>query len=183
MRSFEVVIPVYNPDKKLYELLKRMLKQQLKPKQIHIFLTLTPKYSELDFINGLAKAGIKDSSIIVTAIEKSSFNHGLTRQAGAEECESDLCLFMTQDAVPYDSHLTANLVSEFEKDDIAVTYARQIPYKSASVKEKFARSFNYPENPEVKDRSMLDAGKIKALFCSDVCAMYDMKVFKALGGF
>ena len=30
---------------------------------------------------------------------------------------------------------------------------------------------------------MLDQGKIKAIFCSDVCAMYDMKVFNELGGF
>ena len=35
----------------------------------------------------------------------------------------------------------------------------------------------------IKDKSMLDEGKIKAIFCSDVCAMYDMEIFNKLEGF
>jgi len=183
MRSVEVVIPVYNPDKRLYILLKRLLRQKLKPVKIHIMLTLTSEYDELSLLKGLAEEGIRSERISVTTVEKNLFDHGLTRKAGAYETRSDLCLFMTQDAVPYDNMLIMNMAAEFDNNLVAVCYARQMPYKKASVREKFARSFNYPDEPMIKDKAMLDTGSIRTIFCSDVCAMYDMAVFKKLGGF
>ncbi|MBR4341647.1 MAG: glycosyltransferase [Lachnospiraceae bacterium] len=183
MRTVEVVIPVYNPDDRIYTIIKRLLKQSLKPDRINIILTVSDKFDEDDLKKGFIKNNIDDLSVTVTTIEKSAFNHGGTRQAAAEKCRAELCLFMTQDAMPLDKNLLNNLAREFDNGEIAVCYARQLPYKNAALREKFARNFNYPPEPMIKDISMLNAGKIKAIFCSDVCAMYNMEIFRELDGF
>ena len=183
MRKYEIIIPVYNPDKRFYIMLKRLLKQSVKPEKINIILTLSEKYDETAFIKGLADNNIKTPLISVNAIEKSEFNHGGSRQKAAEKVTADHALFMTQDAVPYDSKLAEHMLLEFENKEVAVTYARQIPFKNATLREKFARGYNYPDRSMIKDKSMLDEGKIKAIFCSDVCAMYDMEIFNKLEGF
>ena len=181
--SIEAIIPVCNPDKRLYELIKRLLKQKKRLSGIHIILTVTEKYGETDFMKGLAENDLRDRRLKVTAIDKESFNHGGTRQMAAEASNADFCLFMTQDALPADNGLVGKMAAEFEDKDIAVCYARQLPSKKAVLKERFARGYNYPPESMIKDRSMLEEGKIKAIFCSDVCAMYNMKIFRELGGF
>ena len=183
MRSYEVIIPVYRPDKRFYILLKRLLLQSEKPKKINIILTLSENYDEAAVIKGLAENDINTPVISVDAIEKSEFNHGGSRQKAAEKVCEPYALFMTQDAVPVNSKMAENLLKEFDNERIAVTYARQMPYKNATLREKFARNYNYPDVSGIKDKKMLDAGKIKAIFCSDVCAMYDMEVFNKLDGF
>ena len=183
MNIVDVVIPVYNPDRRFYILIQRLLRQSLKPAKIWIVLTLTEKYGGPELLRGLAKYGIKDTRIKVLTVNKESFNHGGTRQMAAENTDADFCLFMTQDAVPVDRFLIEKMVAEVSRDETGVCYARQIPYKKATVREKFSRNFNYPACSQIKDRKMLESGNIKAIFCSDVCAMYDMKLFSELGGF
>ncbi len=183
MYSFEVVLPVCNPDKRVYMVIDRLLKQDAEPKKINIYLTVTDKFGEYELLKGLKDHDLSDQRITVTAIPASEFNHGGTRQKAAETIESDYCLFMTQDAMPVDKHLTSVMLGELKKDRVAVCYARQLPYKDASLKERYARNYNYPPSSQIKDKTLLDQGKIKAIFCSDVCAMYDMKVFRELGGF
>lgn len=183
MKEYEAVLPVYNPDKRLYMVIERLLKQQIAPRKINIFLTVTDKYGELELVKGLKSYNISDRRIVVNTLNKSEFNHGGTRQMAAEACEAPYCLFMTQDAVPVDINLSRNLLKEVEKERVAVSYARQLPYKDATLKEKYARNYNYPAKSEIKDKSLVEQGKIKAIFCSDVCAMYDMAIFHSLGGF
>lgn len=183
MYSLEVVLPVCNPDKRLYTVIDRLLKQTLEPEKINIYLTVTDNFGEFELLKGLKENDLKDQRITVTAIEKSEFDHGGTRQKAAEKVVNDYCLFMTQDATPVDKHLTEVMLSEFKKDRVAVCYARQLPYKDATIKERYARNYNYPATSKIKDKTLLEQGNIKAIFCSDVCAMYDMKVFRELGGF
>ena len=183
MSKIEVIIPVCRPDKRFYEMLKRLFRQSIKPYRVSLVLTLTDTYGELELINGLARAGIRNDRIRVNTIEKNMFDHGGTRQEAAQRSDAEYCIFMTQDAMPVDSRLIENLYSAFSKGNIAVSYARQIPYKSACLKEKFARGYNYPEKTVVKGIKELNSGSIKSIFCSDVCAMYDMETFRKLGGF
>ena len=183
MYSFEVVLPVCNPDARLYKVIDRLLKQDAEPEKINIYLTVTETFGEYELLKGLKENDLSDRRITVTAVEKSEFNHGGTRQKASLSVKSDYCLYMTQDATPVDRHLTEVMLNEFKKDRVAVCYARQLPYKDASIKERYARTYNYPATSKIKDRTLLDQGKIKAIFCSDVCAMYDMKIFRELGGF
>ena len=183
MEDYEAVIPVCNPDTRLYKVLDRLLRQEKTPYKINIYLTVTESFGEPELLKELKEAGLADKGISVTAVLKEEFNHGGTRQKAAEAVVSPYCLFMTQDAVPVDIHLADSMLKQFKKKQVAVCYARQLPYKNASIKEKYARNYNYPPESSIKDKALLDKGKIKAIFCSDVCAMYDMRVFNELGGF
>ena len=183
MRDYEAVLPVCNPDRRLYQVISRLLRQDRAPSKINIYLTVTDTYGEPELLKALKEEGLADKGLFVTAVSREDFNHGGTRQIAAEACKAGYCLFMTQDAMPVDIHLASSMLNAFDKEGVAVCYARQLPYKNASIKERYARNFNYPDKSQVKDRKMLEQGKIKAIFCSDVCAMYDMKVFQELGGF
>lgn len=97
---------------------------------------------------------------------------------------ADYLLFMTQDAIPCDDRLIANLVKYMEEtEDIRVVYARQLPKTDCRLAEQYTRRFNYPAVSSVKRKSDLPRMGIKTYFCSNVCAMYDRAVYMELGGF
>ncbi|AHJ13778.1 glycosyltransferase family 2 protein [Sulfurospirillum multivorans] len=118
----------------------------------------------------------------VVKIDKTTFNHANTRNLSLKY-EADFYLFMTQDAMPYDEHLIAELLKAFEDEEVVVSYARQIPYKDADAIEVFARTTNYPARSRIKFRKDLTQLGIKTFFCSDSCAMYRASYFKEVGGF
>lgn len=115
-------------------------------------------------------------------IEKKEFNHANTRNLTLKY-EADFYLFMTQDAMPYDEHLIANLMQAFDDPDVVVAYARQLPYSDADPIEKFARATNYPVHSYVKSKDDLPTLGIKTFFSSDSCAMYRGNYFRTRGGF
>ncbi|NBL00409.1 MAG: glycosyltransferase, partial [Erysipelotrichia bacterium] len=118
----------------------------------------------------------------VAKIDKTTFNHANTRNL-ALNYEADFYLFMTQDAMPYDEHLIAELLEAFEDEEVVVSYARQIPYEDADAIEVFARTTNYPAYSKFKSKADLAQLGIKTFFCSDSCAMYRASYFKEVGGF
>ena len=65
----------------------------------------------------------------------------------------------------------------------AISYARQLPRKEADIVEELTRLHNYPKESRVKTAADLENMGIKTYFCSDVCAMYDKKIFDELDGF
>ena len=61
-------------------------------------------------------------------LAKSEFDHGGTRAQAAELSDADVMIFMTQDAMPADRELLAELLKALEQDEnIAAAYARQLP--------------------------------------------------------
>ena len=90
---------------------------------------------------------------------------------------------MTQDAVPADKNLVANLVKGLEEKDTAVCYARQLPNENCRIVERYTRSFNYPDESRKKGKADIEEMGIKTFFCSDVCAAYRVDLFHKLGGF
>jgi len=184
-----VAIPVYQPDKKLFTALKRLFGQTMKPEKIYLYLTVTEKYGLEELKKDLKNsAELCGKAIVIKTLLPEEFNHGGTRQQAAEQCDADYLLFMTQDAVPKDRQLIKNLVNAFEEEkengiQLAVAFGRQLANKNAMLCEQFSRIFNYPVWSRVKTAEDLKSGSVKSIFCSDVCAMYDMKIFDKLGGF
>jgi len=122
-------------------------------------------------------------NIEIHHITRDEFDHGGTRKRAAEYSDAAFLIYMTQDALPADERLVENLAAPFEGDgSIAVSYARQLPYESASPIERYNRSFNYPEGDRKKTADDLDTLGIKAFFCSDVCACYRRDIYDSLGG-
>jgi glycosyltransferase involved in cell wall biosynthesis len=53
----------------------------------------------------------------ITAIDRRDFNHGLTRDLGADLARGEILVFLNQDAVPADESWLEELVSPFDDDD------------------------------------------------------------------
>lgn len=176
--SLDLIIPTYLPDQKLDLLLERIRKQSVQPNRI--LLLNTTVSGEEDIVTPyIEKYGVE-----VYQIDQKEFDHGGTRDYGASLSDADYLMFMTQDAVPVDSHLISNLVKAFEEDaQISLCYARQIAGKHGDVLEQYTREFNYPDKDIVKGKEELATMGIKAFFCSDVCAVYKKSVYDELGGF
>ncbi len=176
--SVAVLIPAYRPDKKFSRLLQMLQRQTYPVKQIIVMNT------EESLWNKRGYEGIP--GLEVHHVTKAEFNHGGTRRRGMGYVDADICICMTQDAVPADDYLVEELVQALgqeAEDPIAAAYARQLPDKDCRTIERYTRSFNYPEESFVKTGADLPRLGIKTYFCSNVCAAYDMEIYDRLDGF
>lgn len=209
--TVDVIVPTRGPDEK-FHLLMRMLRRQTYPvDKIIIMNTGTVLEEEDHFRRHLQQenAGGHLPVLEVNHLGPEDFDHGGTRNAGAAYSDADICLFMTQDAVPEDEYLIERLVAPFgeleaaeedafrrkytdqgswftpgkDRPVIAVSYARQLPAEDCKPAERFTRIFNYPPESRIKTKRDLDTLGIKAFFASNVCAAYRMDVFRSQGGF
>ena len=171
----DVLIPVYRPDGKLTELLKR-LKTQNYPIHRVILMNTEEKHFPTEL------TGIWDR-IEVYHLAKEEFDHGGTRDRGVRMSTADLVVCMTQDAMPADETLIEELVKPFDDPEVWAAYARQLPNEDCREVEKYTRSFNYPEKSMVKTKEDLDRLGIKTFFCSNVCAAWRREKYLELGGF
>jgi rhamnosyltransferase len=127
---------------------------------------------------------LKRLNITHIVINKNEFNHGLTRNKVMEFKNYDYFLFLTQDAIPYDNFLIANLMKSFNNKEIKIAYGRHIPYPGSNRIEFLSRLFNYPPNMEiVKSINDIENLGIKTFFISNSCCMYDSQFFIEQGGF
>lgn len=173
-----VLVPTYRPDKKFSRLLQMLGRQTYPVKQLIIMNTEKSLWNEGGYegIPGLE----------VHHVTKEEFNHGGTRRLGMRYVRADVCICMTQDAVPADEYLVERLVealSQKLEDPVAVAYARQLPDKDCRVIERYTRGFNYPDKSFVKTEADLPRLGIKTYFCSNVCAAYNMDIYNRMDGF
>lgn len=175
--SLDLIIPTYLPDQKLDLLLERIRKQSVQPDRILLLNTIVPGHEDC------VDSYVDKYKVEIHPIDKSSFDHGGTRDYGASLSDAEFIMFMTQDAVPVDSHLITSMMQTFEDENVSLCYARQIAGKHGDVLEQYTREFNYPDKDIVKSKEDLETMGIKAFFCSDVCAIYRKSVYDALGGF
>ena len=173
-----VLVPTYRPDKKFARLLSMLQRQTYPVEQIIIMNT------EESLWNPSGYEGIP--GLEVHHVKKTEFDHGGTRGLGMEYVRTDVCVCMTQDAVPADENLIRKLTEGFAqsgKCPVAAVYARQLPSKDCGVIEQITRLFNYPQESRLKTLEDVPVLGIKAYFCSNVCAAYDMEIYRRLGGF
>lgn len=172
------LVPTYRPDKKFSRLLQMLGRQTYPVKQLIIMNTEKSLWNEggYDGIPGLE----------VHHVTKAEFDHGGTRRLGMRYVHADVCICMTQDAVPADEYLVERLVEALSQkldDPVAVAYARQLPDKDCRVIERYTREFNYPAKSLVKTKADLPRLGIKTYFCSNVCAAYNMDIYHRMDGF
>jgi rhamnosyltransferase len=180
MRKVSVLIPTYNAEPYIEELLKSLFNQTLK-NDVKIEVIIVDSSSSDNTVKILKE---KFPQVILEIIPNKSFNHGGTRNLLASKASGEYLLFMTQDAIPYDCNLIMSLLNPFETDEnIAVSYARQIPKEDANVLETFVRNFNYPPESCIKEKSSLNSLGIKTFFNSNVCSMYRRDLFEKFGKF
>ena len=173
--SVDVVIPTYKPGIKFTKLIDHLHRQTVAVRHIYVINT------EEEYYN--VSATDKYDDFIVTHITKAEFDHGGTRNMGAKMSDADFVLFMTDDAIPKNPHLVAELLSPFANDNVAASFARQLGDKKADYLEYSIRCFNYPNESRLKTKEDIDELGIKTFFCSNVCAMYRKSAYEEVGGF
>lgn len=180
MKTVDILIPTYKPGKQFLELIARLQKQTVPVRKIIIMNTeqsyweqAISDYPELSEYENLE----------VHYVTKLEFDHGATRHEGMQYSDADICVCMTQDAIPYDEYLLEHLTAPLADEQVAVSYARQLPNEQAGPVEQFTRNFNYPDEPKRKTLKDIETMGIKAFFCSDVCAAYNRLTYQRLGGF
>lgn len=190
MATIDVVIPVYRPDEKFDRLLRKLYHQSVLPHAVILMVTVTGGAEELSELSGRAAAAVRGTkgehrvSLVLRGIKKEEFSHGRTRNQGIALSGADYVVCMTQDAVPRDRFLLQRLQEAFSRySGVSSAYARQTAGARAPELVRMTQTFNYPAEEQVKNRCTYGKLGIKNIFCSDVCCMYDRKVFAALGGF
>lgn len=186
MKDVSVVIPICCPDRELITIVDRLIRQTYNIKEIILINTkrcFDGSLLVLDEIEERLKAINKESILKIHEITAEEFDHGGTRDMGLKMASSRYVMFMTQDAVPKNSKLVETLISNFDDESVAISYARQFPKDNCRYIERFIRKFNYPEYNIRKTKKDIDTMGVKAFFNSDVCAMYDKEKYEIYGGF
>ena len=208
--TVDIIIPTYKPDETLCLLLQGLQGQTFVVHRVIILNTEEALWKQAVDSYPIEQALHKlPCAHDVVHIAKKDFDHGGTRQLGADLSDADVVLFMTQDAIPADGLLVDKLVEalaagstqereqeneqkwagkETGKDgdgirQTAVAYARQLPKQDCHIVEQYTRRFNYPKESSIKTKADIPTLGIKTFFCSDVCAAYRKDVFNELGGF
>lgn len=203
-KTVDVIIPVYKSGKEFAGLIEKLISQSVPPARILIMQTMEDGdegREKLSFLensdgsrenkpspgNGDGGERVGDTEITIIPVKKAEFDHGATRDRGAKQSLADYILFMTQDAMPADDRLIENLLQGFAHEAagerIGIAYGRQLAREGADILEKMARLHNYPAEGRIQTKADVEKLGIKTYFCSDVCAMYDRKLYEELGGF
>ena len=128
-KTVSVVIPTKNagPD---FEFTLEKIKNQKGIKSVEIIVVDSGSEDET------LKIAEKFNSKIYN-LKPEEFNHGLTRNYGAEKANGDYILFIVQDAIPIGYKLVYKLVKQLESDNkIAAVTCRQVPRSDSDI---FAR--------------------------------------------
>lgn len=176
--SFDIIIPTYKPGDKFIRLFEMLQKQELRYNRL--ILINTERSLMGDAIRELV---CSDERTLLKDISADQFDHAATRAMAVGLSEADAFICMTDDAVPDDARLTAELMDGLREDRTAVCYARQLAAEDADEAERFVRVFNYPDQSIRKGRDDIGRLGIKTFFASDVCCAYDRAVYDSLGGF
>ena len=184
-KTISAVILCHKPTNKLVLNIDMLIEQTIKLKTILLICTdKDTLYVNLtnNFRKKLNKY-IEDGLVKLKNITREEFNHGKTRNYAVNFLDSDYVLFMTDDAIAFDETLVFELLKPFSDEKMAVSYARQIPLKDANFVEKMVRNFNYPNFDIEKSKKTEEKLGIKNYFVSNACAMYNLKIFREVGGF
>lgn len=173
--DIQIIIPIYKPDNKFIELLRQIKKQEIK----NIPVLIIDSGSDEKYL-----AEIKDMNCKVKKIDSKTFNHGGTRQMGADMFpEKDVYVYLTQDAILVDEYAIINIVKVFANKNVGCAYGRQLPHKGAGIFASHARLFNYGTESYI--RTLEDSPKygMKTAFISNSFAAYRRSALKDVGGF
>lgn len=176
MTKVSLVIPTLDAESDIEGLLNRIYRQTRLPDEV-IVVDSSSSDRTVDIVKTFER-------VRLISIERSEFNHGLTRDMALRESSGDIVCFMTQDAVPADDSYIENLIAPILSDDrVAVTSGRQLPKDDARRFERLVREFNYGPESNVRTRADIVTMGIKAYFATDVCSAYRRSVYVELGGF
>ena len=174
--KISLIIPTLNAQDEIGALLDNLLMQTRVPDQI---IVIDSASDDATVEEVTARPVVE-----LIKINRSEFNHGLTRDMALKRSVGDIVCFMTQDAVPANEFYVENLVAPLISDNrIVASSGRQLPKADARRFEQLVRGFNYADESSVKTFDDVKRIGIKAYFATDVCSAYKRDLYLKLGGF
>jgi len=170
----QLAIPVMNPGRYVRELVAAIERQTVQVDHIVIIDSSSDDGTVSEFAR-------LNAEIIV--IPRAEFDHGGTRNLAISRGRSDLCIFLTQDAIPATPTAFENLLAALLRHDRAgMAYGRQIPHADATALGAHARLFNYPAVSEYRIAADIPRLGIRTAFCSNSFAAYRRVALEDVGG-
>lgn len=170
-----VIIPTFNAARYWPALSEGIRTQSLRPARTMII--------DSSSADGTGEMARRDGFEVVE-ISPSEFNHGGTRQMGADYAsDANILIYLTQDAVPHDADAFANLVRAFADPEIGAAYGRQLPRPNASPIEAHARLFSYADTSKVRSWESRKSMGFKSIFFSNSFGAYRREALMSVGGF
>ncbi len=96
----------------------------------------------------------------VIQIQPADFHHSRTRNLGVKEAQGDICVFLSQDALPAGQSWLRNLVTPFVDSRVAAVYGRQEAPRDFGAQRRYSLSQIYPTVREVRE---FEPGKTRLL--------------------
>ncbi len=125
----------------------------------------------------------KEAGFDTYIIDKNNFDHGGTRNNALGYVDSDIVVFMTQDALLNDNQAIENLIEAFSDSNVHAAYGRQLPHESADLLSCFGRVNSYKETSYITNLTNDYPKGFRKAFMSNSFAAYRIKSLNALGGF
>jgi len=172
--KISVIIPTYNAQSYLPNLLKK-----LKEQSINSFELIIIDSSSKDETVNIARKYTEN----IIIIPQNKFDHGGTRAKAAQTATGDILIYLTQDALPYDECTVENIIKVFEDEKVGAAYGRQLSYDNTNLFGKHLRGFNYSETSYIRDKSGISSYGIKTAFLSDSFAAYRKSALENIGWF
>lgn len=172
--SVSVIIPTLQAEKLIPELIERLREQTYPIEEIVVI----DSSSDDDTAEAAENAGC-----MVHTIKRKEFDHGGTRNQGARLASGEILVFMTQDALPLDSHFIERLVDPIAAGRAAASMARQVARAGSSPLEKYERLDSYPSVSKHRTLEAAEKREGMGFFFSNASSAVDSAVFERQGGF
>jgi rhamnosyltransferase len=173
--NFALIIPTFNAARYWPALSEGIRSQSLVPNRVIVIDSASS--------DGTQELARRDGFTVVEILSR-DFNHGGTRQFGAELAgDVEVLIYLTQDAVPFGVDAFANLLSTFEDAEIGAAYGRQLPREMAGPIEAHGRHFSYPPDCRVRSWESRRTDGFKSIFFSNAFGAYRRSALKSVGGF
>ena len=172
-KKISIIIPTYNAEQYLTPLLESLKTQTL------AFELIIIDSSSTDNTVNIAKEYTQH----VIVIPQSEFDHGGTRSKAAKLAKGDILIYLTQDALPFNSKSIENIANVFKNSSVAAAYGKQIPYDGASLFGKHLRNFNYGNTSYIRTLEDKKHFGSKTAFISNSFAAYRKSALQSVGWF
>ena len=171
----DVVIPVSRPDVRLRALLDALTRQSVRPAHI-LIINAEEKYWKEEYTKDHPEAEIYH-------VGRSEFVHGTVHNLGAGLVSAEAAVFLTQDVLPADDRMISKLLRMLRTEGVGLVYGRQIPERRSGILDGYELLMRFPEESSFRTEEDIDTYGRNAFFCSNICAAYDMEIFRTLEGF
>ncbi|RLT92294.1 glycosyltransferase family 2 protein [Ketobacter sp.] len=174
-RKISIIVPTLNPGKENW--IRWIDAINCQTAEIHRVLVIDSS-SDDDTVSISKEFGLDTHTI-----KRQEFNHGKTRQLGAELCQdSDILVYLTQDSILASPDSISEIIKPFEDKLVGAVCGRQLPHANANILAKHSRLYNYGPTPKTNSLQS-EHLSIKTVFMSNSFAAYSKDILKKIGGF